>query len=171
MKWARQIERWRVRRTNTATEGALLDSGATSSFVQSAQDVQLTGKSDKLVRAADGGLMPASSTGLLALTKLRKGALEALVVPGLKPKALVSVSPLANNGYTTIFHPYKQGVTVHDADSFSLTLKSPPVLQGCRNEAGLWTVPLMDEATISRGHPVDEAALSVYDLPSTKKGC
>ena len=49
MKWARRIECWRVRRANTATEGALLDSGATSSFVQSAQDVQLTGKSDKLV--------------------------------------------------------------------------------------------------------------------------
>jgi len=55
-------------RTNKATEEALLDSGATSSFVQSGQDVQLTGMSDKLVRAANGGLMPASSTGLLALT-------------------------------------------------------------------------------------------------------
>ena len=151
-KWARRLERWRVRRKskaaeealleslireNKATEEALLDSGATSSFVQSEQDVQLTGKSDKMVRAANGGLMPARSTGLLALTKLREGAQEALVVPGLKPKALLSVSPLANNGYTTIFHPHKQGVTVHDADSFSLTLKSPPVLQGCRNEAGL----------------------------------
>ena len=183
-KWARRLERWRVRRKskaaeealleslireNKATEEALLDSGATSSFVQSEQDVQLTGKSDKMVRAADGGLMPARSTGLLALTKLRKGAREALVVPGLKPKALLSVSPLANNGYTTIFHPHKQGVTVHDADSFSLTLKSPPVLQGCRNEAGLWTVPITDEATISHSLHIDEAALSVYDLPSTKE--
>ncbi len=159
-----------MHRKTKATEEALLDSGATSSFVQSAQDVQLTGKSDKLVQAADGGLMPASSTGLLTLTKLREGAREALVVPGLKPKALVSVSRLANNGYTTIFHPYKQGVTVHDADSFSLTLKSPPVLQGCRNEAGLWTVPLMDEATISHSLNVNKVALSVYDLPSTKKG-
>jgi hypothetical protein len=99
-----------VHRKNKATEEALLDSGAKSSFMQSAQDVQLTGKPDKLVRAADGGLMPASSTGLLALTKLREGAREALVVPGLKPKALMSVSPIANNGYITIFHPYKQGV-------------------------------------------------------------
>eukprot|EP00804_Cyclotella_cryptica_P028277 CCRYP_014613-RB/>CCRYP_014613-RB protein AED:0.36 eAED:0.36 QI:0/0/0/1/0/0/2/0/471 len=159
MKWARRLERWNVRRKNKAAEVALLDSGATSSFVQSEQDVQLTGKSDKMVRAADGGLMPASSTGLLALTKLRKGAREALVVPGLKPKALMSISPLANNGYSTIFHPHKQGVTVHDTDSFTLTSKSPPVLQGCRNEAGLWTVPLTDETTISQSQNVDEAAL------------
>ncbi len=158
-----------MRRKNKATEEALLDSGATSSFVQSEQDVQLTGTSDKLVRAADGGLMPASSTGLLALTNLRKGAREALVVPGLKPKALMSVSPLANNGYTTIFHPHKQGVTVHDTDSFTLTLKSPPVLQGCRNNAGLWTVPLTFQTTNSQRQHVDEAALNVYDLPSTKE--
>ena len=122
-----------------------------------------------MVRAADGGLMPASSTGLLALTKLRQGAREALVVPGLKPKALMSVSPLANNGYTTIFHPHDEGVTVHDTGSFNLTLNSPPVLQGCRNGAGLWTVPLVDDTTISQSLNVEETALSVYDLPSTKE--
>eukprot|EP00804_Cyclotella_cryptica_P028837 CCRYP_008424-RA/>CCRYP_008424-RA protein AED:0.29 eAED:0.29 QI:0/0/0/1/0.16/0.14/7/0/719 len=111
LKWARRLARWRTRRKLRTAEEALLDSGATSSLVQSEHDVQLTGKSDKMVRAADGGLMPASSTGLLALTTLRQGAREALVVPGLKPKALMSVSPLANNGYTTIFHPHDEGVT------------------------------------------------------------
>eukprot|EP00804_Cyclotella_cryptica_P017725 CCRYP_001166-RA/>CCRYP_001166-RA protein AED:0.39 eAED:0.39 QI:0/0/0/1/0/0.25/4/0/603 len=120
-------------------------------------------------KAPDGGLMPASSTGLLALTTLRQGAREALVVPGLKPKALMSVSPLANNGYTTIFHPHDEGVTVHDTGSFNLTLNSPPVLQGCRNGAGLWTVPLVGDATISQSLNVEETALSVYDLPSTRE--
>jgi len=91
------------------------------------------------------------------------------VVPGLKPKALMSVSPLANNGYTTIFHPHDEGVTVHDAGSFNLTVNSPPVLQGCRNGAGLWTVPLVDDTTISQSLNVEETALSVYDLPSTKE--
>eukprot|EP00804_Cyclotella_cryptica_P003263 CCRYP_010497-RA/>CCRYP_010497-RA protein AED:0.29 eAED:0.28 QI:0/0/0/1/0.33/0.25/4/0/732 len=169
LKWARRLARWRARRKLRTAEEALLDSGATSSFVQSEHDVQLTGKSDKMVRAADGGLMPASSTGLLALTTLRQGAREALVVPGLKPKALMSVSPLANNGYTTIFHPHDEGVTVHDTGSFNLTLNSPPVLQGCRNGAGLWTVPLVDDATISQSLNVEETALSVYDLPSTRE--
>ena len=113
--------------------------------------------------------MQASSTALLDLSKLRTEAREAIVVPGLNTKALLSVSPLANAGYTTIFHPHKQGVTVHDKDSFKLTFKEPPVLQGCRNEAGLWTVPLNDAATISQSLDIDEAAMNVYDLPSTKE--
>jgi len=37
------------------------------------------------------------------------------------------------------------------------------VLQGCRNEAGLWTVPLKDEAQISQSLDMAEAALNVYD--------
>ncbi len=113
--------------------------------------------------------MQASSTALLDLSKLRTEAREAIVVPGLNTKALLSVSPLANAGYTTIFHPHKQGVTVHDKDSFKLIFKEPPVLQGCRNEAGLWTVPLNDAATISQSLDIDEAAMNVYDLPSTKE--
>ena len=79
-------------------ENALLDSAATSTFVQSAQGLHLTGVSNKVVVAADGGSMPASSTGLLRLSKLRPKACDATVVPGLKTKALMSVSPLANNG-------------------------------------------------------------------------
>ena len=168
-RWARRLDRWKERRKNRVYEEALLDSAATSSFVQSERGLQLTGKSNKVVITADGGSMQASSTGLLNLSTLRLEAREAIVVPGLKPKALMSVSPLANNGYTTIFHPYKQGVTVHDKDSFNLTFNLPPVLQGCRTEAGLWTVPLADEATISQSLNVDEAALNVYDLPSTKE--
>eukprot|EP00804_Cyclotella_cryptica_P012181 CCRYP_009863-RC/>CCRYP_009863-RC protein AED:0.40 eAED:0.41 QI:0/0/0/1/0/0/4/0/437 len=163
MKWICRLDQWRMRRTNKAAEEALLDSGATSSFVQSAKDAQLTGTSNKLVRAADGGLMPARLTGLLALSKLREGAREALVVPGLKPKALMSVSPLANNGYTTIFHPYQQGVTLQSHGNLSTCAPRG------RNTAGLWTVPLTDDTTISHSLNVDEAALSVYDLPSTKE--
>eukprot|EP00956_Cyclotella_meneghiniana_P020860 scaffold37349_cov64-Cyclotella_meneghiniana.AAC.1 len=168
-KWARRVNKWKERRKKRVEEEALLDSAATSSFTQSGQGLQLTGKSDKFVRAANGGLMKAESTALFGLSKLRTGAREALVVPELKPKALMSVSPLANNGYTTIFHPYDEGVTVHDANTFKLTFNAPPVLQGCRNTAGLWTVPITDDATISQSLNVDEAAMNVYDLPSTKE--
>ena len=113
--------------------------------------------------------MPASATGCLGLSKLRPEAQEANIVPGLKTKALMSVSQLANNGYTTIFHLFTQGITVHDADRFDLTLKSPSVLQGGRNNAGLWTVPLNDKAQISQSLNVDTAAMNVYDLLSTKE--
>ena len=73
------------------------------------------------------------------------------------------------HGYTTIFHPYKQGVTVHDSNTFELSLKLPLELQGCRNDAVLWTVPLTDDAKISQSLGVEETAMNVYDLPSTKE--
>eukprot|EP00956_Cyclotella_meneghiniana_P011679 scaffold16433_cov32-Cyclotella_meneghiniana.AAC.5 len=106
------------------------------------------GKDCNLPEGQTKFLMQASSTALLGLSKLRTGAQEALVVPESKPTALMSVSPLANNGYTTIFHPYQEG---------------------CRNEAGLWTVPLKDEATSSQHLDIDKAAMNVYDLPSTEE--
>ena len=44
------------------------------------------------------------------------------------------------------------------------------VLRGCRNDAGLWTVPLTEDAKISQSLDVmEEAAMKVYDLPSTKE--
>eukprot|EP00804_Cyclotella_cryptica_P028262 CCRYP_014618-RA/>CCRYP_014618-RA protein AED:0.29 eAED:0.29 QI:0/0/0/1/0.5/0.33/3/0/697 len=168
-KWARRVKKWKERRKNRAEEEALLDSAATSSFVKSSEGLQLTGKSTKMVSAANGGLMP-PATALLGLSNLRDGARAALVVPGLKPTALMGVSPLADNGYTTIFHPHKKGVTVHDANSFELTLKSPPVLQGCRNAAGLWTVPIRDDAAISQSLNIDEAAMNVYEATVNKGG-
>ena len=92
-----------------------------------------------------------------------------LVVSELKSKALMSVSPLANNGYTTIFHPYNKGVTVHDSNTFKLTVNAPPVLQGCRTNSGLWTVPITDNATTTQSINVNKAAMNVYELPSTKE--
>jgi hypothetical protein len=79
------------------------------------------------------------------------------------------VKTLADNGYTTIFHPHDQGVTVHGLDDFELTLKSPALLQGWRKAGGLWTVPIIDKPTSSPELvPIGEdAAMSVYELPST----
>lgn len=74
----------------------------------------------------------------------------------------MSVSPLANNRCTTIFHWHEQGVIS------PLMCRQCTKIQGCRNETGLWTVPLIDEATISQSFNVNEAAMNVYDLPSNK---
>ncbi len=70
----------------------------------------------------------------------------------------MSVRQLADQGYTTVFHPYLQGATVHDNDSFKLVTNKPSLLQGWRDNGGLWTVPL-----------AGEKALNVYELPSTKE--
>jgi hypothetical protein len=70
----------------------------------------------------------------------------------------MSVKQLADQGYTTIFHPYLQGVTVHDNDGFKLVTSKPPLLQGWRDTGGLWTVPL-----------VEETAMNIYELLLTKE--
>jgi hypothetical protein len=96
-------------------------------------------------------------TALLPLTQLRPGARKAIVIPELK-QALMSIKQLADQGYTTIFHPHLKGVTVHDNDGFKLVTSKPSLLQGWREKGGLWTVPL-----------VEEKAMNVYELPSTKE--
>jgi hypothetical protein len=90
---------------NAAIEEALIDSGASCTLIQSAQGMKLTGPSNRRVVTAGGQVLEASNTALLPTTKLSVGAREAHVLDGLKPKALLSVKTLADNGYTTIFHP------------------------------------------------------------------
>ena len=104
--------------------------------------------------------MPATKVVELPIPGLSRPATQAMVVPALKQPALLSVRQLADNGYTTIFHPHKQGVTVHDTDSFKLTTSEPALLQGWREEGGLWTVPLSSDAAISPSLNVKEAAIN-----------
>ena len=164
--WARRIENRNAikdaRRADNqdfdnAIKEAMLDSGATSNFIQSADGFELIGPSSKTVSTANGQLMRATMTALLPLTQLRAGAREAIVIPELK-QALMSVKQLADQGYTTIFHPHLEGVTVHDNDGFKLVISKPPLLQGWREKGGLWTVPL-----------AEEKAFNIYELPSTKE--
>jgi hypothetical protein len=85
-----------------AIEEAMLDSGATSNFVQSADGFELTGPSSKSVSTANGHIMKATNTALLPLKQLNIGAQEATVIPEMSTKALMSVRQLADQGYTTI---------------------------------------------------------------------
>ncbi len=172
-KWARQLAKHKALKDNPraknqiiddainevrAIEEAMLDSGATSNFVLSADGFKLTGPSSKSVSTANGHIMKATHTALLPLMQLNNGAREAIVIPEMSTQALMSVRQLADQGYTTIFHPYLQGATVHDNDSFKLVINKLLLLQGWRDNGGLWTVPL-----------AEEKALNVYELPSTKE--
>ena len=106
---------------DNAIKQALLDSAATSNFIQSADGFEITGPSSKIVSAANGAIMKATMTALLPLKQLKAGAREAIVVPDIQ-QALMSVKQLADQGYTTIFHPYLKGALVHDNDSFELII-------------------------------------------------
>ena len=148
---------------------AMLDSGTTKTIVNSGLGMQLTGPSNKIVVAANGGELTASNTALLQTRALSKGAREAIVVPGMKQRALMSVATLANNGYTTVFLPGQEGVNVFHANDVDISSITPPALQGWRDDRGLWMVPVTDETTISNNTDVAETAMSVYDLPNTKE--
>jgi hypothetical protein len=129
--------------------------------------MHLTGLSNKVVVTADGTEHPASNTALLPTHALSKGAREALVIPGMQQKALMSVSTLANNGYTTVFLPGQQGVHIYRAEDVNISPSAPPSLQGWRDNRGLWMVPIDDTPTISPSIDVSKSANSVYELPST----
>ncbi|KAL7474509.1 hypothetical protein ACHAW6_000483, partial [Cyclotella cf. meneghiniana] len=47
-----------------------------------------------------------------------------------------------------------------------ITSTWPAILQGCRDENGLWHVPLAEPTSLLR-HPVGHCINNVYDLPST----
>ncbi len=48
---------------------------------------------------------------------------------------------MAENGYTTIFQPGNEGVTIHKKGTLTIMTSEPPMLQGCKKKgAKLWTV-------------------------------
>ena len=94
---------------------------------------------------------------------------QATVIPALNQDALLSVKQFADSGYTTIFHPLGQKVTVHDINLFKLTMSKPALLKGWRKAEKLWTVPLANDTPVSPSLNINEAAMSVYELPSMKE--
>ncbi len=92
-------------------------------------------------------------------------------MPHLTTHTLVSVPKLADAGYTMVFHPGNLGVTIHS--------KRKPVLQGWRDENGLWKLGYDDPSVMSKWrkhnnsarktslnieHP-NKTAVNVYSLP------
>ncbi len=68
-----------------------------------------------------------------------------------------------------MFLPGQEGVDIFRANNVIISPTAPPALQGWRDDRGLWMVPIVDEPTISPGINVTEAAMGVYELPSTKE--
>jgi hypothetical protein len=67
---------------------------------------------------------------------------------------------MAENGYTTIFRPGNEGVTIHKKGTLTITTSEPPMLQGCKKRgAKLWTV-----SAPATNNERKEVA-NVYNLP------
>jgi hypothetical protein len=110
-KWARRLAKYKALHNDRRAENqlidetinkvraiatAMLDSGATSNFIQSSDGFELTGPSSKSVSTANGHIMKATYTALLPLTQLNVGAREAIVIPEMSTQALMSVRQLAD---------------------------------------------------------------------------
>ncbi len=115
----------------------VVDSGATSSFVQLEENLPITGPSNKIVALPDGSTKQATHTAILPVQSLSDEARRADVLPGLRPNSLVSVGKLADANYTTIFHPRGEGITVHEKNTVRVQLLCKPALQGWRDANGL----------------------------------
>ena len=75
----------------------MIDSGATSNFIQSGQGLKQIGPANMIVRAANGSTMQATSKVELPLTQLNQQAKQATVIPDLDAEALLSVHQLADS--------------------------------------------------------------------------
>ena len=89
---------------------------------------------------------------------------------------LLSVCKLLYTGYTTVFHSGYGGVTVHWSDDTVIKVTKEAILQGWRDESGLWRVPIKDEVenentdTLLIDRPAPEHTVhNVYELASTEK--
>jgi hypothetical protein len=78
----------------------------------------------------NGSLAQTSEKALLPNNKLNEAARDLDILPDLADNSVFSVCKLADAGYTTIFHPGEEGVTVHWQDDIYIRVKKPAMMQG-----------------------------------------
>ena len=148
---------------NVIKEKMIIDSGATSHFITEDMNLPKGQKSNKQVYLPDGTTLRTSTKTKLPFPDLSEAAREADILPGLK-RSLISVNKMAQEGYTTIFHPGEKGVTIHKKGSLQITTTKAPVLHGHKiNGEKLWTVSGNIETN------KHEQVNNVYSLPSTQQ--
>ncbi len=92
----------------------------------------------------DGGTGKAMKKMLLKHNQ-QLAAQEMNIAPGLH-MALVSISKLADAGYTTVFN--KNSAAIYDDETTIITATKPPVLDSeCYKHTGMWKLNLDPEAT------------------------
>jgi hypothetical protein len=137
-KLTRRLER---RQTKQAHK-IIIDSGATSQFISDKINLPNMGKSNKDVNLPNGLTLTTTTKTLHPFERMTTVAREALVLPGLK-KSLASINKWSEEGYTTVFHPGENGVTVHKPDTLTMIYSKPPVLLGHKPRGSkLWTMQI-----------------------------
>jgi hypothetical protein len=130
--------KWTRRATRQKESRMIVDSGATSHFVIEDMNLPETGPSNKTIYLPNNTTLKASAKTMLPFNQLTDKAREAEILPGLK-RPLMSINTTSKEGYTTIFHPGEEGVTVHKPGTLQILTTDKPVLTGT-NSNGLWTI-------------------------------
>ncbi len=158
---------------NDKQETVIIDSGATLHFATKTIALPRTGTpSTKQVYLPNGSVISGSERAELPNSDLPMAAKSVDVLPNLK-KSLFSVGKVADEGYTTIFHPRNEGVTIHKEGTVVITATTPAELQGWRAKSGLWEFnPNADDRNkpsqnATRLPPPNDVICNVHNLPST----
>ena len=116
----------------------ILDSGATGTFVSSADALQLQRTvpitNGPTVLSASGTVMTPTHSGFLSLSPLLSDAAQsAFVLDNLKTRTLVSLSQLCDDDCVAIFTRFE----------VQILKKDKIIITGKRMPNGLWSLPLM----------------------------
>jgi len=124
------------------TNSAVYDSGATSSCGRIGDNFELTNKkSTKIFHTPNGATAAASNQAKLKI-KLREPARSVDIVPGLQHNSLISANKFADANYITVLTPTE--VLIYDGQHLTMKINKEAILQGWREESGLWRVPLFN---------------------------
>jgi hypothetical protein len=166
--WAWKMDDWRARKTG------ILDTGATSGVAPEEEEEALeeTGMtSSKTFMFLDKQTRRATITMLLK-HKLCPTAREMNIVPGLH-STLISVSKLADAGYTTIFE--HDMATIYDATTTTIQANNQPILEAPRRASTrLWKLQQLDpldqpEAPAINNPQPKETLYAIFDLSSAQQ--
>jgi hypothetical protein len=97
----------------------VIDSGATLHFLREEESLPKIGGTIATIYLPDDSKMKATTKVQLPIPELLNKARDAIVVPGLK-RNLGSISKFSYAGYTTVFHPGEEGVTIHAPNTFKI---------------------------------------------------
>ena len=139
----------------------IINSGATSHFISEEMNLPKGNKSNKEVYLPDNTTLRTSTKTKLPFAQLMETAREADILPGLK-RSLLSVNKMSKEGYTTIFHPGNEGVTIHKKVTFNIETSEPPVLKGKKTSAEKLRVV----STMTNKTDNNKEVNNVYSLPS-----
>ncbi len=125
----RKSNKWTRRKEKQKEHQIIINSGATLHFMSKELKFPTLGQSNKSVYLPNNAKLMTSYKTQRPFGQMSDKAREADVLPGLK-RSFMSVNKISLEGYTTVFHPGEEGVTIHKPGTIKIITNEPPVLQG-----------------------------------------